>query len=565
MDVTYITVKASKLSTVPKVDGQIIAISDKDALFYDMEGERRPVSGQKVVNKLPADTSAIYRDTLYIVVEGNNQGVYLWNGLEFIPIAGVNTDENVKTEVSGTGKMYITGSEESADSTGTLKKHKSVYIDSKTGTIFAEQFSGGVADKARSAEQATTAESATYDSNKQNITQTYIKSIEARGTAVTVTYGNNTTKVFNTQDTNTHRQTNMIVGPSSDSQENGVATNGNVHINIADDNLRRSSHVIKGEGSVKVTSDGSGNISIQGTDTWRPNTASQSGYVAPGEPDKVWATDGDGNPSWRKLESDYEHPQSGVAPGTYTKVTVNSQGHVLSGENPQSLSGYNIKDGVPFKILPNDADLDEQWDIGFYIGERGNSIKNKPKGVDGFSVLVTSTPDPICGVQRLFDGIGQHTRYIYAGLLSKWSDDKLTDTVYEHPTGPGFMHIPQGGQSGQVLIWDDDGQATWGTPQEMLVDVMEGSTPSKEGKSGLVPKPPAGLSESYLRNDGTWSIPPNTTYSEMIGATQDVDGVAGLVPKPSKSSSVTFLGSDGHWHLIDVEQAKPVWREYIPQ
>lgn len=40
----------------------------------------------------------------------------------------------------------------------------------------------------------------------------------------------------------------------------------------------------------------------------------------------------------------YSHPASGVSAGTYRSVTVNAQGHVTTGSNPTTLSGYGITD-----------------------------------------------------------------------------------------------------------------------------------------------------------------------------------------------------------------------------
>lgn len=42
----------------------------------------------------------------------------------------------------------------------------------------------------------------------------------------------------------------------------------------------------------------------------------------------------------------YTHPSSGVTAGTYKSVTVNAQGHVTSGSNPTTLSGYGITDAA---------------------------------------------------------------------------------------------------------------------------------------------------------------------------------------------------------------------------
>ena len=42
--------------------------------------------------------------------------------------------------------------------------------------------------------------------------------------------------------------------------------------------------------------------------------------------------------------SNYVHPNSGVTAGTYKSVVVNSQGHITSGSNPTTLSGFGITD-----------------------------------------------------------------------------------------------------------------------------------------------------------------------------------------------------------------------------
>lgn len=43
----------------------------------------------------------------------------------------------------------------------------------------------------------------------------------------------------------------------------------------------------------------------------------------------------------------YTHPVSGVTTGSYTKVTVDVNGHVIGGSNPTTLTGYGITDATP--------------------------------------------------------------------------------------------------------------------------------------------------------------------------------------------------------------------------
>ena len=564
MDVRYITVKSNKLNTIPIVDGQIIAISDKDAWLYDMEGTRRVVSGQKMVESLPTDTSGIYPDTLFFVTSGPNKGICWWTGTEFKTVANANTDENVKSVPTELDKFYLIGDTKATENVSTTKKHASVYVDGATGKLHAEGYTGGLADKAELANKAELAEKATGDSKGQDITKTYIAKITNKGTTVTITYGDGSTKQITTQDTDTHCVTSLVVTNSATSKENLVAKNGELRLNVFDDDQLRSSHKISGSGSASVTSDSEGNIDIKAEDTWKANTAEQEGYVAKGVPNKVWSTDEAGNPGWRTLESTYEHPDSGVVPGTYKSVTVNAQGHVTTGSNPTTLQGYGIEDAVQYQVLNAEADLNSIVEPGFYLGLSSNNIANKPSDVDSFGILVLPT-DSDDVVQKLF-GSGsegnQYTRKQVTGVFGSWSVDELTDTVYTHPTTPGYIHLPGGGQSGQILVWKADGTAQWEDPVSVAVSVMVGSTETEDGKSGVVPAPDAGPATAYLRNDGVWEVPPDTKYDDVVGTDGSESGKSGLVPAPDASDSGKFLSASGEWDNVPIPDMRPKWEEF---
>ena len=65
---------------------------------------------------------------------------------------------------------------------------------------------------------------------------------------------------------------------------------------------------------------------------------------------KKWSTIGTTAMNWRSVVdrgniSSLHHP-SGATAGTYSSVTINSQGHVTSGSNPTTLAGYGITDAV---------------------------------------------------------------------------------------------------------------------------------------------------------------------------------------------------------------------------
>lgn len=130
-----------------------------------------------------------------------------------------------------------------------------------------------------------------------------------------------------------------------------------------------------------------------------------------------------------------------------------------------------------------------------------------------------------------------------------WTTQKLTDTVYSHPTTSGNKHIPSGGSSGQILRWSADGTAVWGADNNTIYSDMKGATTSAVGTHGLVPAPAKGAANRYLRSDGTWQVPPdnNTTYSNMTAATASAAGKAGLVPAPAAGKQGQFLRGDGTW------------------
>ena len=87
------------------------------------------------------------------------------------------------------------------------------------------------------------------------------------GTEVgTITINGTGTKIYAPTNTDTHYTTGLKVGASATAIANAVATNGNVHLNVLDNETVRDSHKIVGEGATTVTSDANGVITISSTD-----------------------------------------------------------------------------------------------------------------------------------------------------------------------------------------------------------------------------------------------------------------------------------------------------------
>jgi hypothetical protein len=98
----------------------------------------------------------------------------------------------------------------------------------------------------------------------------HVKSVTERTITVTDT------------NTNTHYTSKNIVGTSSTATSNGAVTGtGGVYLNHLEESAVKSTHKIVGAGSVKVTSDSSGNITITGTDTNTDTSTTYDGHYTP--------------------------------------------------------------------------------------------------------------------------------------------------------------------------------------------------------------------------------------------------------------------------------------------
>lgn len=320
---------------------------------------------------------------------------------DYVPVATINTDENVKLVADNSKKFYISGTTNSESSTGSLIFNPNIYID-ENGTLVIERVNGK-ADSAKQADTAKSATKATQDENGNNITG-YVRDIELSGGKLKKTDGKGKVTYTGTLP-DTHYQANLVVTNSPTGKTDVAAKDGQVHINLVENNTVRNSHPVTGKNGTHITSDTSGNIIIE-TDGSVPNTNTQDGYVkAPGahQSDKVWGLDDGGNPNWVD-----KHPKSNSEPGSYTKVTIDKYGHVVSGDNPNSLAGYGITDGMPIIKLPRDADLNDIKSPGFYIGVTNNIVKNKPRDVSSFGMQVIPTSDAEGYVSQVLYGSGEY-------------------------------------------------------------------------------------------------------------------------------------------------------------
>jgi hypothetical protein len=181
--------------------------------------------------------------------------------------SGVYSGE-IKAEA---GKIYV-----DLSNNKTYRWSGSAYVViSETIALGTTHSTAGYGDESRAAYNHSTKTSG----NPHHVTKADVglSSVENKSSATIrseITKANVTTALGytpSTTDTNTHYTTRIVAGAASGTV-NAATTNGNTYINVTDDNVFRSGVVIKGTGATSVTSDASGNITINSTDrdTWRP-------------------------------------------------------------------------------------------------------------------------------------------------------------------------------------------------------------------------------------------------------------------------------------------------------
>ena len=176
----------------------------------------------------------------------------------------------------------VTASQVGADASGSASK---ALADAKT---YADGLASGKANTSHThnyAGSSSAGGSATsavkLDSSAGSVTQpVYFENGVPKATTYTLGKSVPSNAVFT--DTDTHYTSKNVVGASSTATANATATNGNVYLNHLEESSVKSSHKIIGDGSVTVTSDANGVITIKGTDTNTDTNTAHSHSVGVG-------------------------------------------------------------------------------------------------------------------------------------------------------------------------------------------------------------------------------------------------------------------------------------------
>lgn len=186
---------------------------------------------------------------------------------------------------------------------------------------------------------------------------------------------------------------------------------------------------------------------------------------------------------------------------------------------------------------------------GYYYAGGGNTVSNKPSGVEYFGMWMMHTASGVF-TQILYDNSGKiWTRSYSSSSWSTWTAlVRTTDTIAKATNATNATNATKATQdsAGQtinttyvksvtasgrtVTVTKGNGTTSQFTTQDTTYSSMKGATSSAAGASGLVPAPAQGASNRYLRSDGTWQVPPdtNTTYS---AATQSSAGLMSAADK----------------------------------
>ena len=296
------------------------------------------------------------------------------------------------------------------------------------------------------------------------------------------------------------------------------ATNGNAGVTLTPSQGSAKTVKIKGDGDVVVTSDAAGDITVA-----------------------------------------YTHPDSGVTAGTYTKVTVNAQGHVTAAQ--AGIDASDIVSGtISIDRLPEGAlerlvvVADETAMLALTVDDvqAGDTVKNADTEkmyfvvdtdrlgtMDAFIVYtagaasavpwagITDKPDEVVNlatkqadqdtaIQKNATDIAANTSSIAANLtaIQKNAADIATNSTSIAKNAQDIADL----QAGAV--------------------VMTGASATDAGKEGYVPAPSAGQESLFLMGDGTWG-----TIAE---ATQDTSGVMSAADK-----QIVDKVKEGSWDFGD--------------
>ena len=370
-----------------------------------------------------------------------------------------------------------------------------------------------------------------------------------------------TQKTYTSKNTNTHYTTGLYVG-AKDSKSNAATSNGSTYIKLYDNDISRASFKISGSGKTTVTSDASGNITINSTDsnttyslsgaldgntfvsTLTPSSgtattstvpvmgaasssvAGTAGLVpapAAGDQGKYLKADG----SWA---TPYSHPtytavdgkpDANATPGfgstfTVTDITTNTLGHVTSGTS-RTIT-------IPSTAATTSA-------AGLMSATDKTKLDGIASGANNYT-LPTASTGAIGGIKIAKDTSNYTVAAATSGTISANITSGKYYAVEIDADDKAFVYVPWKNTEYTAMTASEATTGTATTARsitakvlhdkiaEMLPGTMTGATSSAAGTSGLVPVPAKGDQDKFLKADGSWTSIAHThkvTASGTVG------------------------------------------------
>ena len=318
--------------------------------------------------------------------------------------------------------------------------------------------------------------------------------ITGAGTVAVTSDSNGNITVTGT-DTNTHYASSTVVGATSIADTNGVATNGNVFLNHIENGTVVSSHKIEGSGSVTVTSDANGAITVAGTDT--DTHYASSTVVGASNSAKVNAEATNGNVYINHVENDVVTSAHKIEGSGATSVTSDSNGNITVSSSDTHYASSTVVGAS------NDA-------VANATATNGNVHLNH---IENNTVVSTHS---ITG----------------SGATSVTSDSTGNITVSSSDTHYASSTVV--GASGEAT---SDATATNGN---VYINHIENSAiVSSHNISG------SGATSVTSDSNGDITISSTDTWNAYVGATSESAGTAGYLPAATSSEANKYFKGDG--------------------